>query len=113
MLHTQNQGTIVPAASAVSEGARLLQSRVEAVIGISDPTRKWLIALAMLHDLRQYANTAYWDIKEAGYPIKDHDAELLDAINNVRKVLNNYLTEQIQMSILGFGEDNVRETKRI
>lgn len=88
------------------------QDALEAT-GISDPTRKWIVGLAMVQDIMDYIRLTSSELKELDYPIHDHDAEMLEAAKKLREVINMYLTDQINMSILGFGDDNLCETKRI
>ena len=112
MSHTQKQGTIVPV-TLVSEEDRYAQIKIETATGISDLTRKWLIALGMLLDLRHYVLKVFLESKKAGYPAKDYDQELLEASRGVELVLNKYLADQIQMSMLDLGYDNIYKTGRI
>ena len=112
MSHTQKQGTIVPV-TLVSDEDRYTQIKIETATGISDQTRKWLIALGMLLDLRHYALKVLLESNKAGYPIKDYDQEFLEASRGVELVLNKYLTDQIRMSMLDLGDDNVCKTGRI
>ncbi len=81
--------------------------------GISNPTRKWLVGLAMVQDIRDYCRLTRRELKDEGLPIKDYDAELLEAIKQLQAVIYKYLNDQINISILGFGDDNVCETARI
>lgn len=81
--------------------------------GISDPTRKWVVGLAMVQDILDYVRRTCMELKEMDYPIHDHDAELLEASKKLQEVINKHLTEQINMSILGFGDDNICETARL
>lgn len=112
MSHTQKQGAIAPV-TLVSDEDRYTQIKIETATGISDPTRKWLIALGMLSDLRHYALKVLVELKNAGYPVKDYDYELLEASRGVESVLNKYLVDQIQMSMFDLGDDNVCKTGRI
>lgn len=81
--------------------------------GISDPTRKWIVGLGMIQDIMDYIRLTCSELKDMGYPIHDHDAEMLEAANMLREAVNKYLTDQIKMSILGFGDDNICNTARL
>ncbi len=81
--------------------------------GISDPTRKWLVGVAMVQDILDYCRETRRELLEQGIPTKDYDAELHEATKHLNVVINKYLTDQINTSILGLGDDNVCETKRI
>lgn len=81
--------------------------------GISDSTRKWLVALGMIQDLRDHCYRSYQQIRKEGYPLVDRDKELLDALQEVRDVVNLYLTDQIRISLLGAGKDNLCQTSKI
>lgn len=63
-------------------------NRVRAITTISSGTKQWIVALAMLEDLRGFC---YTDVPR--------DDELLRAVEDVRKVINKYLTEQIRISV--------------
>lgn len=63
-------------------------NRVRTITTISPKTKRWIIALAMLEDLRGFCHTD-----------APRDDELLRAVEGVRKVINEYLTEQIRISI--------------
>ena len=62
--------------------------RVRTITTISPGTKRWIVALAMLEDLRGFC-----------YTDAPRDDELLRAIEGVRKVINEYLTERIQISV--------------
>lgn len=81
--------------------------------GISEPTRKWIVGLAMVQDIRDYIRLTESELKEMGYPVKDHDDEMLEATKKLQAVINKYLTNQINMSILGIGTDNLCDTARL
>lgn len=89
------------------------KDKMQNVNGISAPTRKWLVALGMIQDILEYCRRSYDELREEGYPVKNHDNEILEATKNMRTVINKYLTEQIYMSMLDFGSDKVEETNRI
>ncbi len=63
-------------------------NRVRTITTISPETKRWIVALAMLEDLRGFC-----------YTDAPRDDELLRAVEGVRKVINEYLTEQIRISI--------------
>ena len=63
-------------------------NRVQDITTISPGTKRWIVALAMLEDLRGFC-----------YTDAPRDDELLRAIEGVRKVINEYLTEQIRISV--------------
>ena len=63
-------------------------NRVRTITTISPGTKRWIVALAMLEDLRGFC-----------YADAPRDDELLRAVEGVRKVINEYLTEQIRISI--------------
>lgn len=92
---------------------RTTKDKMQNVNGISDPTRKWLVALGMVQDILEYCRRSSDELREEGYPVKNHDNEILEATRYLRTVINKYLTEQIYMSMLDFGDDNVNETSRI
>lgn len=81
-----------------------VKKQMESVTTISDATRQWLMALGMMHDLRSFCWATYDTHKKLGYPIEDHDRELVDALQAVETVINKYLTCQIRISILGYGD---------
>lgn len=80
------------------------KEHMETAAAISPATRKWLVALGMTQDILDYCRRSRNEIREEGYPIKDLDPELLEAVNGLQAVVNKYLTAQIRMSILGFGD---------
>lgn len=63
-------------------------NRMRTITTISPKTKRWIIALAMLEDLRGFC-----------YTDAPRDDELLRAVEGVRKVINEYLTEQIRISV--------------
>lgn len=63
-------------------------NRVRTITTISPGTKRWIVALAMLEDLRGFC-----------YTDAPRDDELLRAVEGVRKVINEYLTEQIRISV--------------
>lgn len=63
-------------------------NRVRTITTISPVTKRWIVALAMLEDLRGFC-----------YTDAPRDDELLRAVEGVRKVINEYLTEQIRISV--------------
>ena len=83
-----------PTATAQPQFFASSKEHMEAVTSISPATRKWLIALGMTQDLRDFCR-----ISKLEEPIEDHDNELLEAIRTVQGIINKYLTEQIQKSI--------------
>lgn len=62
--------------------------RVRTITTISPKTKRWIVALAMLEDFRGFC-----------YTDASRDDELLWAVEDVRKVINKYLTEQIRISV--------------
>ena len=62
--------------------------RVRTITTISPGTKRWIVALAMLEDLRGFC-----------YTDAPRDDELLRAIEGVRTVINEYLTERIHISV--------------
>lgn len=89
------------------------KDKMQNVNGISTPTRKWLVALGMIQDVQDYCRITYNEICNEGYPLKNHDEELNIAIKGVKRALFMYLNEQINISILGIGDDNVSNTSKI
>ncbi len=77
------------------------KEQMEAVTSISPATRKWLVALGMAQDLRDFCH-----MSQSDGPVDNHDNELRDAIQAAQEVINKCLTEQIHMSILGLGNAN-------
>lgn len=63
-------------------------NRVRTITTISPGTKRWIVALAMLEDLRGFC-----------YTDTPRDDKLLRAVEGVRKVINEYLTEQIRISV--------------
>ena len=117
MKQTDKQGAIAPDAVTISNGINIQNHESElqilSVSGISEPTKKWLIALGMSQDLRDYVWQTEIELKKDGRLIKSYDKDLIKAINSVNTILNKYLTDQIRLSILGFGDDNLCETGKI
>ncbi len=96
-----------------NKNRRTSKDKMQNVNEISDPTRKWLVALGMTQDILEYCRRSCDELREEGYPVKNHDNEMLEATRNLRTVINKYLTEQIYMSMLDFGGNKVEETNRI
>ena len=63
-------------------------NRVRTITTISPGTKRWIVSLSMLEDLRGFC-----------YTDAPRDDELLWAVEGVRKVINEYLTERIRISI--------------
>ena len=80
------------------------KSKMENATIISDATRRWLVALGMVQDVREYCIHSQTESKNEGYPIYDRDKELLEAVKGLQLVINKYLIDQINMSILGIGD---------
>lgn len=88
-------------------------TKMQKVTDISTPTRRWLIGLAMIQDVRDYISLTRLALNDQGFPVKDYDKELIEATTELQRVVNKYLTDQINMSILGIGDDSRSDTVRI
>ncbi len=54
-----------------------------------------------------------YDIINNYYHPHRNDAEMMDAAKKLREAVNKYLTDQINMSFLGIGDDNICNTARL
>ena len=72
--------------------------QMENIMGFTEYTRQWLIALGMVQDLRSYCRNAMDKARDNG---------VLLHIKGLNEVIHKYLADQINASILEVGEANV------
>ena len=95
------------------EAVFAVQRRVNKVVGVSVYVRRWLMALAKVQDLKTYVLFGVGDLERSGI---DYDRALFEfnkAADKAIAALNVFLGEQIQLSILGAGDDDLYSTGRI
>ena len=81
--------------------------QMENIMGFTEYTRQWLIALGIVQDLRSYCRNAMDKARDNGVLLHDYDNELLKHIKGLNEVIHKNLADQINASILEVGEANV------
>ena len=95
------------------EAVFAVQRRVNKVVGVSVYVRRWLMALAKVQDLKTYILFGVGDMERSGI---DYDRALFEfnkAADKAIAALNVFLGEQIRLSMLGAGDDDLYSTGRI
>lgn len=81
------------------------KKRMESVSSISPITHKWLIALGMLQDLRDYCHGISLEIADKTPYMDNHENAIKVSIESVRETINKCITDQILFSTLGMTEN--------
>lgn len=90
-----------------------VQKRVNKALGVSVYVRRWLMALARVQDLKSYVWYAYGHLERNGVDVCRALWDFNEAADKAIAALNVFLGEQIRLSMLGAGDDDLYSTGRI
>lgn len=90
-----------------------IQKRVNETGEVSVYVRRWLMALAKVQDLKSYVWYAYGHLERNGVDVGRALRDFNEAADKAIAALNVFLGEQIRLSMLGAGDDDLYSTGRI